>query len=93
MTVAHSRTALMIGCAVAPCEHLGGDRLGKEPSQRAADAFLFEVEQALPAETRVDPSTKDRRVEGLGKEVVGTGLEASNDAVRIFEPGDHERHC
>ena len=51
---------------------------------------LLEIVQRFAVEARVHARAEDHRVERFGQEVLGTHLDASDDAVSVIDATDHD---
>ena len=76
--------------AVRPREDLVHHLFGQEPHEDVADALVLEIVQGLAVEPGVDARAQDRRVERLGQEVVGAGLQTADDALGVVDARDHD---
>ena len=75
---------------VGPIEQRTHQRLGHEAREHAAHPLLLEVVQRLTVQAGVHARPKDHGVERLGQEVLGTHLDASDDALRVIDAADHD---
>ena len=75
---------------VGPGEDVLDDVLGKESREDVVNARTLEVVEPLLRQPGVDARTKEGRVEGLRQVVVGTDLDAANDAVDLVDCRDHD---